>query len=93
VRSLDDSQERTEIHCEVVASGTLREFFGFNRAKHAVLEAAILATRTDFLPAAEILGEFARLRVAVDKTGGPAERRAFELLQTVTSERLAAKNR
>jgi hypothetical protein len=93
VTSLDDSQERTEIHCDVVASGTLREFFGFNRAKHAVLEAAILATRTDFLPAAEILGEFDRLRVAVDKTGGPAERRAFELLQTVTSERLAAKNR
>jgi hypothetical protein len=77
----------------VVASGTLREFFGFNRAKHAVLEAAILATRTDFLPAAEILSEFARLRVAVDKTGGPAERRAFELLQTVTGDRLALKNR
>lgn len=93
VKLLDDSQERTEIHCEVVASGTLREFFGFNRAKHAVLEAAILATRTDFLPAAEILGEFARLRTLVEKTGGAAEWRAFELLHRVTGDRLSAKNR
>ena len=34
-----------------------REFFGFNRAKHAVLEAAILATRVELLPADEILSE------------------------------------
>lgn len=93
VKALDDSQERTEIICEVVGSGTLREFLGFNRAKHAVLEAAILATRTDFLPGGEILAEFDRLRVLVDKTGGPAEQRAYEFLQTVIRSRLAAKVR
>jgi hypothetical protein len=93
VQSLDDSRERTEILCDVVDSGTLREFFGFNRAKHAVLEAAILATRTNFLPAAEILEEFDRLRPLVEKTGGPAERRAFKMLQTATGGRLAAKDR
>src|SRR5215470_15335538 len=37
VVSLDDRQERTHIEAEVIASGVLREFFGFNRAKHAVL--------------------------------------------------------
>ena len=53
VRSLDDRNEPAEIVCEVVDRGRLRDFFGFNRAKHAVLEAAILATRTEFLPAAK----------------------------------------
>lgn len=93
VQSLDDREERTEIVCEVVGSGTLRDFFGFNRAKHAVLEAAILATRTDFLPAGEILAELDRLRVLVEKTGGPAEQRAYDGLHTVVRNRLAAKDR
>jgi hypothetical protein len=81
VRTLDDSQPRTEIVADVVDRGTLREFFGFNRAKHAVLEAAILATRIDFLPHEEIRAEFARLAIPVQKTAGPAERRAFEFLE------------
>jgi uncharacterized protein len=80
VRSLDDSQERTEIVCDVAGQGTLRDFFGFNRAKHAVVEAAILATRTQFLTVEHVLAEFERLRVPLDKTGGPSEQRAFEFL-------------
>lgn len=81
VASLDDAQERTRIVCPVVDRGRLRDFFGFNRAKHAVLEAAILATRVDWLPHELIRGELARLQEPVDKTGGPAERRAFEFLR------------
>ncbi len=81
VQSLDDRQERTEIVCEVVDRGRLRDFWGFNRGKHAVLEAAILATRTGFLPADEILTRFQQLRVLVQKTGGQAEHRAFEFLE------------
>ncbi len=87
VRSLDDAAERTRIVCEVVDRGTLREFFGFNRGKHAVLEAAILATRTEFLPAGEILSQFEKLKVLVEKTGGPAERRAFEFLEAYVNAR------
>ena len=45
VESLDDRDERTKIVARVVDRGRLRDFFGFNRAKHAVVEAAILATR------------------------------------------------
>lgn len=80
VRELDDAEERTRIVAEVVASGRVRDFFGFNRAKHAVVEAAILATRIHLLPAEEVTAEFARLKVLVDKTGGSQEQRAFELL-------------
>jgi uncharacterized protein len=81
VASVDDTEQRVRIEAEVVAAGTLREFFGFNRAKHAVLEAAILATRTDFLPLDEIAAEYRKLAVVVGKTGGPAEDEAMRLLE------------
>jgi hypothetical protein len=64
----------------VVHSGRFRDFFGFNRAKHAVVEAAILASRIHILPASEISAEFRRLGVLVDKTGGPQEHEAFKFL-------------
>jgi hypothetical protein len=80
VDSLDDREERTKIVARVVDRGRLRDFFGFNRAKHAVVEAAILATRIGILDAAYIRSELARLAVLVEKTGGRQERQAFEFL-------------
>lgn len=80
VCALDASQERALLEAEVVASGRFRDFLGFNRAKHAVVEAAILATRVHLLPREEIEAEYRRLAVLVDKTGGEAERQAFALL-------------
>jgi hypothetical protein len=80
VVELDDREERTAIVVETVAQGSQREFFGFNRAKHAVVEAAILATRADWLPMDEVLADIRKLGVLVDKTGGPRERAAFTLL-------------
>ena len=68
------------IEARVVHRGLKREFVGFNRAKHAVLEAAILATRTHLLPADQIRDDYARLQILVDKTAGPREREAMELL-------------
>ena len=62
----------------VVGRGTGREFVGFSRACHAVLEASILASRVRWLPADEIRAELARLTVVVDKTAGPRERVAMD---------------
>jgi hypothetical protein len=81
VRSMDEGQERVAIDAEVVQAGRLRDFFGFNRAKHAVVEAAILATRTDFLPLAEIEAEYRKFAVIIDKTGDDQEHQAFDLLR------------
>jgi hypothetical protein len=81
VCSIDDQEERTRMDAEVVHSGRLRDFLGFNRAKNAVLEAAILATRTDFLTLTDIENEFRKLAVIVDKTGGDQEKSAFAFLQ------------
>jgi uncharacterized protein len=91
VVSIDDRQERTEIAAKVVDQGTLRDFFGFNRAKHAVIEAAILATRIDLLDATHILDEFERLSAPVAKTGGHQERSAFDFLLRYVRDRLAPK--
>lgn len=80
IHSIDDTPPRSRIEARVVHRGTHREFIGFNRARHAVLEAAILATRTHLLPAEQIQEEYARLQVIVDKTAGPREREAMALL-------------
>lgn len=80
VASIDASKERVHIEADVVHSGRFRDFFGFNRAKHAVVEAAILASRIHILPASEISAEFRKLGVLVDKTGGPQEHQAFKFL-------------
>jgi hypothetical protein len=86
VDTLDDREERTAIVADVVDRGRLRDFLGFNRAKHAVIEAAILATRIDFLDRQQILDDFERLASPVAKTGGHAERNAFDLLRRYISD-------
>jgi hypothetical protein len=80
VETIDDTPPRSRIETRVVHRGFRREFIGFNRARHAVLEAAILATRTHLIPADEIRAEYARLQVIVDKTAGPREREAMAML-------------
>ncbi|MBC8128703.1 MAG: DUF447 family protein [Rhizobiaceae bacterium] len=81
------SVERIEAHelrprfvCRVTGSGHHRPFEGMNRAKAAVLEAAILASRLHMLAPDKIEAELAYLTIAVDKTAGPRERQAWEWL-------------
>lgn len=87
VQDLDERQERVTMECSVVHTGHLRDFFGFNRAKHAVVEAAILATRIGILPPEEIQAEFDRLRTLIKKTAGDQETSAFEFLEDYVRER------
>lgn len=86
VEQLDDTGPRTRIDARVVHVGRHRDFFGFNRAKHAVLEAAILATRLHLLDRDDVLRQYAALRVPVEKTAGPDEQVAFELLERHVAE-------
>ena len=81
VKEADTMQERANFHCRVVKKGILREFIGFNRAKNAIIEAAILATRVRFLGVEHILQEYRRLAEIVKKTGGEQESRAMRFLQ------------
>lgn len=85
--AIDDTPPRSRIETRVVYHGIRREFIGFNRARHAVLEAAILATRTHLLPADEIGAEYARLQIIVDKTAGPREQEAMAMLTAYVRSR------
>lgn len=82
VRAIDRTPPRSRIRTAVVHRGFHREFVGFNRAAHAVLEVAIYATRLHILPLEFIEREVERLQVIVDKTAGPAELEAMDLLRT-----------
>jgi hypothetical protein len=86
VVEIEDHEPRASMRCQVVDTGNRRNFFGFNRAKHAIVELAILATRVHLLPRAEIVHEFDRWEPVVLKTGGPREQEAFVLLRRYVSD-------
>lgn len=80
VIAIDSTPPRSRIDTRTVHRGIRREFIGFNRARHAVLEAAIYATRVHMLDRAFLLSEVDRLQVIVNKTAGPREFEAMSLL-------------
>ncbi|QDV18066.1 hypothetical protein Pan153_27220 [Gimesia panareensis] len=81
IESIDESDMRTVMQARVVHQDRIRDYFGLNRAKHAVLEAAILATRTHLIPQQELSRQYESLAEIVRKTAGPAETEAFRLLE------------
>jgi uncharacterized protein len=81
VEAIEADGPRARVLTRVVGQGRGREFIGFNRACHAVLEASILASRVRRLPPADVRTELARLAVLVDKTAGPREREAMDYVR------------
>ena len=80
VTAIDSTPPRSRIATRTVHRGVRREFIGFNRARHAVLETAIYATRVHMLERSFLLSEIERLQVIVDKTAGARELEAMTLL-------------
>ena len=78
VINFEDDELRPRFFCKVKRSVAHRPFLGMNRARAAVLEAAILSTRLDRLPREKIDAEIAYLKIALDKTAGDAEREAWD---------------
>ena len=76
----DTSGPRATLKCCGIRQQRLRDFFGFNRARHLIIEAAILATRLDFQPAEVLEQKIAEFKPVIEKTGGPREHQALELL-------------
>jgi hypothetical protein len=80
VDSIAEDAQRPRFHCRVVHRATHAPFEGLNRAKAAVVEAAILVSRLNMLPREQIEREMAYLATAVSKTAGPAEQEAWDWL-------------
>ena len=77
VAEREDDPERPRFHLRVVHEETHAPFRGFNRAQAAVIEAAILVSRLDRLPAEKIDREIEYLSIAIGKTAGPRELEAW----------------
>jgi hypothetical protein len=80
VRRVSDDAERPRFHCEVLRRVSHAPFAGFNRAQAAVIEAAILVSRLNFLPREKVEREWKYLQIAIDKTAGPIEQEAWTWL-------------
>jgi len=83
---LKGEQPRPEATCKIVHFGEQRPMFGLSRAKHAIVEAAIVATRIDLLGRDEVRKQMQPLRVLVEKTGGASEHRAWQRLEAFVDE-------
>ena len=60
-----------------------RQPLGLCRARHAAVEASILASRLKWLGAEHVRAELARLQELVDKTAGPRERAAMDYVRAL----------
>jgi hypothetical protein len=77
---------RNILGCRINKRLQWRDGFGWNRAQHAVLELAILATRLHLIESERLVAEIRQLRPLVEKTGGDRERQAWQLLLARISE-------
>jgi hypothetical protein len=80
VARVTEDPQRPRFHSRVVHRVSHAPFEGLNRAKAAVVEAAILVSRLDLLPRDKIEQEMAYFATAVSKTAGPAEQEAWDWL-------------
>ena len=71
---------RPRFVCRVVHRAAHAPFEGFNRAQAAVIEGAVLVSRLNLLPRAEVEAEMKRLAVVVGKTAGESETEAWSWL-------------
>jgi hypothetical protein len=79
---------RSEVRARVLASGTgTRQPLGLCRARHAAVEASILASRLRWLGAEQVRTELARLEPLVDKTAGRNERAAMDYVRRYVADR------
>jgi uncharacterized protein len=84
----DDGRARARVRARVVAAGTGPQApLGLCRARHAAVEASIVASRLRWLGGERVHAEIERLQELVDKTAGPRERAAMAYVRSYVAER------
>jgi len=88
IEPTDDELPRSRVRARVVAAGTgSGEPSGLCRARHAAVEASIVASRLKWLGGERVLSELTRLQELIDKTAGPRERAAMDYVRRYVVER------
>jgi hypothetical protein len=77
----DCSSERAIAQCSADSWIEVCPFWGWNRARNSLLELAVLLSRRHMLDRAVIDEAVAHHRVIIEKTAGPREREAFDLVE------------
>ncbi len=77
VDHIEKDDVRPRFFMEIKNHETHKSFKGFNRAKFAVLEAAILTSRLHMLSPEKIDAEIEYLKIAIEKTAGDQELEAW----------------
>jgi hypothetical protein len=84
----EDGMARSRVRARVVATGLgTQPPLGLCRARHAAVEASILASRLRWLGGERVWADLARLQELVDKTAGPRERAAMDYVRRYVAER------
>ena len=84
----DNDSLRSRVRARVVGSGTgSQPPLGLCRARHAAVEASILASRLRWLGAERVWAELGRLQELVDKTAGSRERAAMDYVRGYVTAR------
>jgi hypothetical protein len=86
----EDGRPRSRVRARVVATGIAAATTqppGLCRARHAAVEASIVASRLRWLGGERVGAELARLQELVDKTAGPRERAAMAYVRGYVAER------
>ena len=85
---IEGNMSRSQVRARIVAAGTgTQPPLGLCRARHAAVEASILASRLEWLGAEQVWAELARLQELVDKTAGIRERAAMDYVRRYVVER------
>jgi hypothetical protein len=77
---VEEDETRPRFFCRVRHTESHRPFLGMNRARSAVLEAAILATRLGRLSREKIDSELDYHSIAIENTAGAPEREPWEMV-------------
>ena len=90
VAHVEEHPQRPRFRCRVTKRVTHGAFAGDNRARAAVIEACILASRLPMLARDKIDSEMAYLEMAIAKTAGPREQEAWGWIREKIEAFLAA---
>ena len=88
ITAAEDELPHARVTAQVVGSGSgAQPPMGICRARHAAVEASIVASRLRWLGAERVGLELDRLQELVDKTAGPREREAMAFVRGYVTQR------
>ena len=89
---VDRSENRASIQCRSTKIHEMHPYSGMNRARNAIVEASVLASRIMFIPIETIEQQFDALKGIIERTGADQEVEAFAMLQAFVSDQRAEKD-